>query len=68
MGGESGQPHFAELRAQWRASLERLAGAYAGGDARVDPKQPGQTCRGCELGLLCRIAELNAAGAEAADD
>ncbi|NCF27811.1 MAG: hypothetical protein GWP69_10545 [Gammaproteobacteria bacterium] len=41
----------------WRQRLSRLAQAYLEGDARVDPKIPGATCRYCELQLLCRIHE-----------
>jgi probable DNA repair protein len=39
----------------WRQRLTRLAQAYLEGDARVDPKRPGATCRYCGLQLLCRI-------------
>ncbi len=46
-----------EQRAAWRAELERLAGAFAAGNAEVDPKRPGQTCRLCTLQPLCRIHE-----------
>jgi probable DNA repair protein len=60
-------PRFHELRAQWRRSLERLAADYARGDARVDPRHRWQTCRGCDLGLLCRVAE-KAAAAGSGDD
>jgi probable DNA repair protein len=41
----------------WRQRLERLARAYLEGDARVDPKLPGTTCRYCGLQLLCRVHE-----------
>ncbi|HET8551754.1 MAG TPA: PD-(D/E)XK nuclease family protein [Gammaproteobacteria bacterium] len=47
---------LAALRGEWRVTLDRLAAAFGDGEARVDPKTP-QTCRYCELGSLCRIAE-----------
>jgi len=39
----------------WRQRLTRLARAYLEGDARVDPKIPGTTCRYCGLQVLCRV-------------
>jgi RecB family exonuclease len=60
-GVVDGAPRFEELRTRWRESLARLAVDYAGGDARVDPKHRWQTCRGCDLGLFCRVAEKAAA-------
>lgn len=41
----------------WRERLTKLARAYLEGDARVDPKVPGATCRYCGLQVLCRIHE-----------
>lgn len=41
----------------WRERLSALARAYLQGDARVDPKVPGATCRYCGLQVLCRIHE-----------
>lgn len=41
----------------WRRELDALAGAFAGGDARVDPKSLAQTCRYCDLQPLCRVHE-----------
>jgi probable DNA repair protein len=64
---EESAPDLSELRAQWRAVLGSLAGHYAAGDARVDPKRRAQTCRHCELALLCRVAEQAAAARETAD-
>jgi probable DNA repair protein len=50
----------------WRHVLEALAAGFAGGDARVDPKQPhgqGGTCARCHLATLCRRDEwLQATG------
>jgi probable DNA repair protein len=39
----------------WRERLARIARAYLDGDARVDPKDAGATCRYCGLQPLCRI-------------
>ncbi len=44
-------------KALWRQRLSVLAEAHLNGDARVDPKTPGATCRYCGLQLLCRIHE-----------
>jgi hypothetical protein len=41
----------------WRRRLGALAEAYLQGDARVDPKTPGTTCRYCGLQPLCRVHE-----------
>lgn len=45
------------LVAGWKAELETLAGGFAAGDARVDPKKLAQTCRLCDLQPLCRVHE-----------
>lgn len=50
-----------ELIAQWRATLDALAGGFARGDAAADPKQAG-TCRNCEVMPLCRLHELRPQG------
>ncbi|MFK8018066.1 MAG: PD-(D/E)XK nuclease family protein [Gammaproteobacteria bacterium] len=44
---------FDDLIGQWRVDLESLGKEYAGGVARVDPKQG--ACRYCHLPSLCRI-------------
>lgn len=45
----------------WKTELESLASGFAGGDARVDPKNGFATCRYCDLQPLCRVHErLNA--------
>lgn len=56
-----------EQVAFWRAELERLAADFAAGDARVDPKRPAHTCRGCGVRALCRIDE-RAAGIAGEDE
>ncbi|MGD8681966.1 MAG: PD-(D/E)XK nuclease family protein, partial [Lysobacterales bacterium] len=52
---------------EWSEVLERLAGDFAAGEARVDPNRGLNTCRAhyCELAPLCRIRE--ALGADAAE-
>lgn len=47
---------FADQLAVWRADLDRLATAFAEGDAAVDPKEYPKTCKGCGQRMLCRIA------------
>jgi hypothetical protein len=47
---------FAELVADWRRILERLAADFRAGVAIVDPK-PG-ACEHCGLTTLCRIREV----------
>jgi len=61
--GEEGAAPGARWQAQvavWGRELERLAVEFVAGDARVDPKQPGKTCNGCDLHALCRIHERTA--------
>mgnify|MGYP003858481501 CR=1 FL=1 len=43
--------------AEWGRVLERLATQFAAGDAAVQPKKPGATCRNCDVQPLCRIHE-----------
>lgn len=45
----------------WRRVLNGLGEAFRRGDARVDPKQPPQTCEYCGLKPLCRVHERAAA-------
>ena len=58
--GEGADP-WRERLAAWQAVLERLAVAFAQGEATVDPK-PG-ACEYCHLAALCRIGERPEAGA-----
>jgi ATP-dependent helicase/nuclease subunit B len=44
------------LRA-WKEEAESLGGAFARGDASVDPKKDLMTCRYCGLETLCRVYE-----------
>ncbi len=48
---------WAGLKKGWRAELESLAGDFASGAARVDPKKSLATCRLCDLQPLCRVHE-----------
>ena len=50
-----GAANFAELRGRWNERLERLAGAFARGDAAIDPAP--NACAHCALPSLCRIAD-----------
>lgn len=54
--------------ALWRETVVRLAGEFAQGDARVNPRQPPETCRYCHLHSLCRIDELRVASVEDGDE
>jgi probable DNA repair protein len=60
------------LVGQWRRDLDALGEGFAGGDARVDPKDESQTCRRCDQQAFCRIAEkrpwVNAEPDEEADE
>ena len=44
-----------EQIAEWRGTLTVLAEGFAGGDARVSPKQYPVTCARCVQRLLCRV-------------
>lgn len=48
-----------DLLSSWKTELEALATGFTEGEARVDPKDYPKTCRWCDLGALCRVAELN---------
>lgn len=50
-------PNWDAHKALWRSRLAGLAQAHLQGDARVDPKTRGVTCRHCGLQPLCRINE-----------
>ena len=52
-----GDKPWPALLAQWKKDAEALGAAYAGGDARVDPKNELKTCRRCDLQTLCRVYE-----------
>lgn len=55
------------LLQDWAAEVRRLGRDFAAGDASVDPKQPGLTCRYCSLQPLCRVHERYSALAMDAD-
>lgn len=54
--------------ALWRDTVQRLAFDFSRGDARVNPRQPPETCRNCHLHSFCRIDEIRVASVEDADD
>jgi RecB family exonuclease len=41
----------------WNAEVHRLGTGFAAGEAAVDPKKHGVTCRYCSLQPLCRVHE-----------
>ena len=53
---------------EWGATLERLAQAFADGEADVAPKDPVKTCKHCGLQILCRVGELALQNAESDDE
>ena len=64
--GSTAQTAWQERRGAWRATLERLIGAFLAGDAAVDPK-PG-ACTYCHVTDICRIGERARAAAEEGAD
>jgi probable DNA repair protein len=54
-GGAREATDWEAHKSLWRERLARIARAYLEGDARVDPKDAGATCRYCGLQPLCRI-------------
>jgi ATP-dependent helicase/nuclease subunit B len=42
---------------QWRQTLTKLSTDFYEGEAKVDPKDPPQTCQYCALKPLCRVHE-----------
>ncbi len=49
------QDSLPELIERWRETLNALGRDYKAGNAVVDPKIPGQTCRYCKLTTFCRV-------------
>ena len=45
------------LLSSWRKETNALGAGFAAGEARVDPKYGGATCRLCHLETLCRVHE-----------
>ncbi|NNF15380.1 MAG: hypothetical protein HKN70_01475, partial [Gammaproteobacteria bacterium] len=54
MGKREGRDWPGQLAA-WKEELEKTAGSYIAGEARVDPVSP-NTCRYCDLKTLCRVS------------
>jgi RecB family exonuclease len=66
-GDRTAKKHAAswqELIEGWRETTARLAGAFAAGEAQVDPKRPFATCERCDLASLCRVRERLAGGGD----
>jgi probable DNA repair protein len=63
---ERGWSNFDEVVAHWREALPALGDAFVAGVATVDPVNPQQACRYCDLPALCRIGEHE--GVPEADD
>ena len=49
------------LMEYWQQVLERLAGEFIQGEARVTPKQSSTTCTYCDLASVCRVAQIGEA-------
>ena len=49
--------HWPSLFADWKKETDALAGAFALGEAAVDPKRDLKTCLRCDLQTLCRVYE-----------
>jgi ATP-dependent helicase/nuclease subunit B len=47
--------HWSDLLTHWQISLEKLAIEFQQGVAEVNPKHGANTCRHCNLQLLCRV-------------
>ena len=45
------------LLANWKVVLDALGQEFRGGEARVAPKHGLKTCKTCDLGPLCRVAD-----------
>ncbi len=48
---------WAQLLQNWQQVLQQLADRALAGEAGVDPKIPGVTCRHCSLQSFCRVKE-----------
>jgi probable DNA repair protein len=58
-----GDPLTLERMDDWRRQIEALARAFLAGEAVVDPARFPKTCEHCGLEVLCRVRELEPAGA-----
>ena len=67
LSAELGSGHaWGDITHQWQGWLGALAASYQAGHAEVDPVQP-QSCRGCHLGALCRVNELEEEDTDSAE-
>ena len=53
---ERGWDSFDEILVHWRTALPTLGNAFVDGCATVDPVDPQQACKFCDLVTLCRIS------------
>jgi hypothetical protein len=56
-----------DLVERWQRAVTELAGRFAAGEARVDPKKS-DTCGRCDVMSLCRLRELRPRGALAEEE
>ncbi len=49
--------NWSSLLADWKKEADALGGAFAAGEAAVDPKRDLKTCLRCDLQTLCRVYE-----------
>ncbi len=57
LNNEHSSADWTTFQLQQREILEQLANDFLQGKAAVDPKNGEETCRNCELQMLCRIHE-----------
>jgi ATP-dependent helicase/nuclease subunit B len=67
MLSEKGE-EFRQRLPEWRNVVTELATRFRLGDAEVDPKNPPETCKFCQLQPLCRIHERIGAPLTAEED
>jgi ATP-dependent helicase/nuclease subunit B len=67
-GGQHDPADWSAQLALWRDTVGRLAREFVQGDARVNPRQPPQTCRYCQLHSFCRIDEIRIASVDEGDE
>ena len=70
---EHGWSSFDEIITHWRTVLPALGDAFVAGQSTVDPVDPRQACKYCDLMTLCRIGDQGGSnddgeGAEDADE
>jgi ATP-dependent helicase/nuclease subunit B len=48
---------WAQQLNEWREVLAKLAQDFCNGEAKVDPKDINETCKYCDLAMLCRVED-----------